>query len=149
MRHKIGKAKLGRTTSHRRALLSNLSVALFKHEQIRTTISKAKALRPVAEKLITLGKSQKLHARRNAQGFLQDEKITKKLFDMIGKRFATRAGGYTRIVRSNPRRGDAVDMAIIELLDRDVKAKGTDAGPTKETAEKRRKEEASKEQQGE
>ena len=147
MRHKIAKAKLGRNTAHRRALLANLSVALFKHEQIKTTLSKAKALRPVAEKLITLGKSQKLHARRSAQGFLRDEKITKKLFDIIGKRFATRPGGYTRIIRANMRRGDAVDMAVIELLERDLAAKGTDAGPTKDVAEKRRKEEAEKEKQ--
>ena len=147
MRHKIAKAKLGRNTAHRRALLANLSVALFKHEQIKTTLAKAKALRPVAEKLITLGRSQKLHARRNAQGFLRDEKITKKLFDIIGKRFATRPGGYTRIIRANMRRGDAVDMAVIELLERDPAAKGTDAGPTKVDAEKRRKEEAEKEEQ--
>lgn len=147
MRHKIAKTKLGRNTAHRRALLANLSVALFKHEQIKTTLAKAKALRPVAEKLITLGRSQKLHARRNAQGFLRDEKITKKLFDVIGKRFATRHGGYTRIIRANPRRGDAVDMAVIELLERNLAAKGTDAGPTKAAAEERRKEEAEKEKQ--
>ncbi len=147
MRHRIAKTKLGRNTAHRRALLANLSADLFKHEQIKTTLAKAKALRPVAEKLITLGRSQKLHARRRAQGFLRDEKITKKLFDIIGKRFATRNGGYTRIIHANPRRGDAVDMAVIELLERDHAAKGTDAGPTKAAAEKRRKEEAEKEEQ--
>ncbi len=148
MRHRMRKKKLARDSSHRRALLANLSVALFKHEQIRTTIAKAKALRPVAEKLITLGKSGKLHARRKAAGYLQDEGIAKKLFDVLGKRFTERNGGYTRIVRTNPRRGDMADMAFIELLERDVGAKGTDAGPTKDAAERRKKEEAEKEQQG-
>ena len=147
MRHRMGLKKIARDSSHRRALLANLSVALFKHEQIRTTIAKARALRPVAEKLITLGKRGKLHSRRRAAGFLQDEVIAKKLFDVLGKRFMERAGGYTRIVKTNPRRGDMAEMAIIELLDRDVSAKGTDSGPTREEAEKRRKEEAEKEQQ--
>ena len=146
MRHRMGKKKLARDSSHRRALLANLSVALFKHEQIRTTLAKAKALRPVAEKLITLGKRQKLHSRRKAAGFLQDEGIAKKLFDVLGKRFMERGGGYTRIVRTNPRRGDMAEMAIVELLERDTGAKGTDSGPTREAAEKRRKEEAEKEE---
>ena len=147
MRHRMGLKKLARDSSHRKALLANLSVSLFKHEQIRTTLSKAKALRPVAEKLITLGKGGKLHARRRAAGYLRDEGIAKKLFDVLGKRYGERAGGYTRIVKTNPRRGDMAEMAIIELVERDVGAKGTDAGPTREAAEKRKKEEAEKEAQ--
>lgn len=117
MRHKKLKYRLGRTTSHRRALMGNLSTALFRHERIVTTLTKAKALRSNAEKLITLGKRGDLHARRQVLKAISDKKIVKKVFDNIAPRFSDRNGGYTRIMKIAPRRGDGAEMAIIELVD--------------------------------
>jgi large subunit ribosomal protein L17 len=121
--------KLNRTSTARKALFSNLAVALIKHEQIKTTLPKAKDLRPVAEKMITLGKRGGLHARRQAIAYLRDEKIVAKLFSTIAERYKTREGGYTRVLKAGFRYGDCAPMAIIELVDRDVTAKGQDSGP--------------------
>jgi large subunit ribosomal protein L17 len=121
--------KLNRTSTARKALFANLTVALLKHEQIKTTLPKAKDLRPVAEKLITLGKRGDLHARRQAIAYLRDEKIVGKLFSVIAERYKTRNGGYTRVLKAGFRYGDCAPMAIIELIDRDVSAKGQDSGP--------------------
>jgi len=129
MRHGMHGRKLNRTSSHRRALFANLAVALIKHEQITTTLPKAKDLRPYVEKLITLGKRGDLHARRQAIAQIGDEKIVGKLFDSLKDRYAGRAGGYTRVLKAGFRYGDAAPMAIIELVDRDVAAKGQDSGP--------------------
>ena len=129
MRHGMNGRKLNRRTQARKALFANLAVALFKHEQIRTTLPKAKDLRPVAEKLITLGKRGDLHARRQAISFLRDEKIVGKLFASLAERYKTRQGGYTRVLKAGFRYGDAAPMAIIELVDRDPEAKGQDSGP--------------------
>ncbi len=134
MRHGMNGRKLNRRTQARKALFANLAVALFKHEQIRTTLPKAKDLRPVAEKLITLGKRGDLHARRQAISFLRDEKIVGKLFASLAERYKTRQGGYTRVLKAGFRYGDAAPMAIIELVDRDPEAKGQDSGPV-QTAE--------------
>jgi large subunit ribosomal protein L17 len=122
--------KLGVTTPHRQAMFRNMAVALLKHEQITTTLPKAKELRPVAEKLITLGKRGGLHARRQAHAQLRDEVIVEKLFTTIAERYRGRSGGYCRVLRAGMRRGDAADMAVIEFVDRDVSAKGRDSGPT-------------------
>ncbi|MGE3967283.1 MAG: 50S ribosomal protein L17 [Dongiaceae bacterium] len=135
MRHGLSGRKLNRTKSHRRALFANLASALIKHEQIKTTLPKAKDLRPVVEKLITLGKRGNLHARRQALAVLRDEAVTRKLFDTIATRYKTRAGGYTRVLKAGFRFGDAAPMAIIELVDRDPSAKGLDSGPTAEKQE--------------
>ncbi len=118
MRHRVAHRKLGRTTPHRIALLRNLATALFERERIRTTLPKAKELRPFAERLITLAKREddRLHARRLAARHLQAPAVVKKLFDTIGSRFATRPGGYTRILRLGPRRGDGTEMAYVELV---------------------------------
>src|SRR4051812_30369907 len=118
MRHRVAHRKLGRVTSHRLAMLRNLATALFERERIRTTLMKAKELRPYAEKLITLAKRDegRLAARRLVGRDIRDPKIVKKLFDSLGSRYATRAGGYTRILRLGPRRGDGAEMAIVELL---------------------------------
>src|SRR5437588_399003 len=118
MRHRVAHRKLGRTTSHRLALLRNLATALFERERIRTTLMKAKELRPYAEKLITLAKRDegRLAARRQVARDIKDPKIVKKLFESLGTRFATRPGGYTRILRLGPRSGDGAEMAIVELL---------------------------------
>ncbi len=118
MRHRVAHRKLGRVTSHRTALLRNLATALFERERIRTTLAKAKELRPYAEKLITLAKrdADRLHARRLVLRDIHDETVVKKLFDSLGARFAARAGGYTRILRLGPRKGDGAEMAILELL---------------------------------
>jgi large subunit ribosomal protein L17 len=121
--------KLNRTSTARKALFANLTVALLKHEQIKTTLPKAKDLRPVAEKLITLGKRGDLHARRQAIAYLRDEKIVGKLFSVIADRYKDRSGGYTRVLKAGFRYGDCAPMAIIELVDRDVSAKGLDSGP--------------------
>lgn len=129
MRHRLGQRKLGRTSSHRIALLRNMSAALIKHEQITTTLPKAKELRPVAEKLITLGKRGDLHARRQAYAQLRDDVIVTKLFTVIAERYKDRQGGYTRVLKAGMRYGDAADMAVIELVERDVGAKGLDSGP--------------------
>jgi large subunit ribosomal protein L17 len=120
--------KLNRTSSHRKAMFANMAVALIKHEQITTTLPKAKDLRPIVEKLITLGKRGDLHARRQALAVLQDEVVTRKLFDAIAKRYDSRAGGYTRVLKAGFRYGDAAPMAVIELVDRDKAAKGLDSG---------------------
>jgi len=118
MRHRVGFRKLGRTTPHRIALLRNLATALFERERIRTTLMKAKELRPYAERLITLAKrdDNRLHARRLVLRDIQDPSVVKKLFDSLGSRFASREGGYTRILRLGPRKGDGAEMAIVELL---------------------------------
>ena len=132
MRHGISGRKLGVTTSHRFAMFRNLAQALIKHEQITTTLPKAKELRPVAEKLITLGKRGGLHARRQAYAQLRDDVIVTKLFTVIAERYKDRQGGYTRVLKAGMRYGDAADMAVIELVERDVGAKGLDSGPRAE-----------------
>jgi len=129
MRHGVHGRKLGVTSSHRLAMFRNMAVALIKHEQITTTLPKAKELRPVAEKLITLGKRGGLHARRQAIAQLQDERIVDKLFTSLADRYKARPGGYCRVLKAGVRYGDAADMAVIELMDRDVSAKGQDSGP--------------------
>jgi large subunit ribosomal protein L17 len=129
MRHGNSGRKLGRTSSHRKAMFNNMAVALLKHEQISTTLPKAKELRPIVEKLITLGKRGGLHARRQAWSVLRDDTITTKLFDTIGPRYKDRKGGYTRVLKAGFRYGDAAAMAMIELVDRDPTAKGQDSGP--------------------
>ena len=129
MKHGITHRKLNRTTSHRKALLMNLSNALIKHEQITTTLPKAKELRPYVEKIITLGKKGDLESRRKAISILQDDKNIKKIFDSIAERYKNRSGGYTRIVKVGNRFGDNAPTAIIELVDRDEGAKGLDSGP--------------------
>ncbi|OUI87691.1 50S ribosomal protein L17 [Acetobacter tropicalis] len=135
MRHRIAGRKLGVTSSHRAAMFRNMAVALLKHEQITTTLPKAKELRPVVEKLITLGKRGDLHARRQAFALLRDDVIVKKLFSAIAERYKGRTGGYSRVMRAGMRYGDAADMAVIELVDRDVSAKGQDSGPRPEATE--------------
>ncbi|MCG0994126.1 50S ribosomal protein L17 [Acetobacter indonesiensis] len=135
MRHRIAGRKLGVTSSHRAAMFRNMAVALLKHEQITTTLPKAKELRPVVEKLITLGKRGDLHARRQAFSMLRDDVIVKKLFSAIAERYKGRTGGYARVMRAGMRYGDAADMAVIELVDRDVSAKGQDSGPRPEVTE--------------
>ena len=132
MRHGMSCRKFGRTRAHRRAMLANLAAALLKHEQIVTTLPKAKDLRPYTEKLISLGKKGDLHSRRQAVATLRDEKVAKKLFDVLGPRYTERSGGYIRIMKAGFRVGDAAPMAVIELVDRDPDAKGTDSGPTAE-----------------
>jgi len=132
MRHGMRGRKFGRTKSHRRALLANLANALLKHEQISTTLPKAKDLRPYTERLITLGKRGTLHARRQAAAILRDEKIVAKLFSDLAERYKERAGGYTRDIKAGFRHGDAAPMAVIELVDRDTEAKGLDSGPKPE-----------------
>lgn len=129
MRHGISQRKLGRKTGHRNALFRNLAAALIKHEQISTTLPKAKELRPYIEKLITLAKRGGLSNRRLAQSRLQDDAQLKKLFDVLAERYADRDGGYTRIIKAGFRDSDAAQMAIIEFVDRDVDAKGQDSGP--------------------
>ncbi len=129
MRHRVGGRKLQRTSSHRAALFRNMSAALIKHEQIKTTLAKAKELRPYVEKLITLGKKGGLANRRLAHTRLLDETQLVKLFDVLAPRYADRAGGYARVIKVGPRLSDGALMAIIEFVDRDVSAKGQDSGP--------------------
>jgi len=129
MRHRVGGRKLQRTSSHRAALFRNMAAALIKHEQITTTLAKAKELRPYTEKLVTLAKKGGLSNRRLAHGRLLDDTQLVKLFDVIGPRYAERSGGYTRVVKAGTRQSDAAPMAIIEFVDRDVSAKGQDSGP--------------------
>jgi large subunit ribosomal protein L17 len=129
MRHKLGGRKLQRTSSHRRALLRNMAAALIKHEQITTTTAKARELRPYVEKLITLGKHGGLSNRRLAHARLLDDVQLVKLFDVLAPRYASRDGGYTRIIKAGYRPSDAAPIAVIELVDRDVSAKGQDSGP--------------------
>jgi large subunit ribosomal protein L17 len=154
MRHRVAYRKLGRTTSHRNAMLRNMATALFERERIQTTLMKAKELRPYAERLITLAKREddRLHARRQVARDIQDPEVVKKLFDTIGARFATRPGGYTRILRLGTRKGDSAEMAVVELLgseyqpgkkdekgkkaDTEVKAPAKKAGTAKPKAER-------------
>ncbi|MEI7669543.1 MAG: 50S ribosomal protein L17 [Pseudomonadota bacterium] len=128
MRHKVGGRKLGVTTSHRKAMFANMCQALIKHEQITTTLPKAKELRPVAEKLITLGKRGGLHARRQAISELQDAALVEKIFSTLATRYADRKGGYIRVLKAGFRYGDNAPLAIIEFVDRDESAKGQDSG---------------------
>jgi large subunit ribosomal protein L17 len=127
--------KLNRDSSSRKALFVSLANALFKHEQIKTTLPKAKDLRPIAERLITLAKRGDLHARRQAYAFLRDDKVVAKLFSVIGERYKTRQGGYTRVLKAGFRYGDCAPMGMIELVDRDPAAKGLDSGPTADKTE--------------
>jgi large subunit ribosomal protein L17 len=129
MRHKLGGRKLNRTSSHRKALFRNMAAALIKHEQIKTTLPKARELRPYVEKLITLAKHGGLSNRRLAHARLLDDAQLVKLFDVLATRYADRQGGYTRVIKAGIRASDAAPMAVIELLDRDVSAKGQDSGP--------------------
>jgi len=126
MRHRISGRKLNRTSQHRQMLFRNMSQALIRHEQIVTTLAKARELRPVVEKLITLGKRGDLHARRQAFARLRDDAMTAKLFETLGPRYAERNGGYTRIIKAGYRYGDAAAMAVIEFVDRDEDARGRD-----------------------
>src|SRR6201996_2941949 len=128
MRHGNAHRKLNRTAEHRRAMFANMCVALIKHEQITTTLPKAKELRPVVEKLITLGKRGDLHARRQAIAQIRDVGMVRKLFDVLGPRYKERQGGYTRIMKAGFRFGDNAPLGVIEFVDRDVDAKGADSG---------------------
>ena len=132
MKHRIKGKKLNRTSSHRKALLKNMSQALIKHEQIVTTLVKAKTLKPYFEKLITIGKKGNLSARRQAISKVGDLKLVEKLFSILAKRYETRNGGYSRVLKAGFRYGDAAPMAVIELVDRDEEARGKDSGPTLE-----------------
>ena len=129
MRHKIGYKKLNRTSEHRKALIKNMLGSLIKYEQIKTTLPKAKVLRPVAEKIITLGKNGDLFSRRKAISILQDQKMSKKVFDVLAQRYKNRNGGYTRIIKLGNRFGDNAPTAVIEFVERDENAKGLDSGP--------------------
>ena len=129
MRHRMSGRKLNRTSQHRQMLFRNMSQALIKHEQIVTTLAKARELRPVVERLITLGKRGDLHARRQAFARLRDDAMVTKLFSVLGERYAERQGGYTRIIKAGYRYGDSAAMAVIELVDRDEDARGQDSGP--------------------
>ncbi len=129
MRHGAAYRKLGRTASHRTAMFANMAASLIKHEQITTTLPKAKELRPFVEKLVTLAKKGDLHARRQAISAVRDVPQVGKLFDTIGPRYAERNGGYIRIMKAGFRHGDNAAMAVIEFVDRDVDAKGLDSGP--------------------
>jgi large subunit ribosomal protein L17 len=135
MRHGMNGRKLNRTTEHRLAMFANMAVALLKHEQITTTLPKAKDLRPIAEKMISLGKRGGLHARRQALSYLRDEAVVRKLFSTLAERYKERKGGYTRVLKAGFRYGDCAPMGVIELVDRDVAAKGLDSGPKPEAAE--------------
>ena len=129
MRHGVAGRKLGVTSTHRQAMFRNMAVALLKHEQITTTLPKAKDLRPVVEKLVTLGKRGDLHARRQAVAKIRDIAMVKKLFEVIGPRYQGRNGGYLRVLKAGFRYGDSAPVAVIEFVDRDVEAKGKDSGP--------------------
>ncbi len=129
MRHRMSGRKLNRTSQHRQMLFRNMSQALIKHEQIVTTLAKARELRPVVERLITLGKRGDLHARRQAFARLRDNDMVSKLFDTLAERYADRQGGYTRIIKAGFRYGDSAAMAVIEFVDRDEDARGQDSGP--------------------
>jgi large subunit ribosomal protein L17 len=135
MRHGKVYRKLNRTAEHRRAMFANMAAALIKHEQIVTTLPKAKELRPIVEKLVTLGKKGGLHARRQAISELRDVAQAKKLYDVLAPRYKERHGGYTRIIKAGFRYGDNAAQAVIEFVDRDVDAKGLDSGPVQEKAE--------------
>src|SRR4051812_11809888 len=133
MRHGSAHRKFNRTAEHRKAMFANMCQALIKHEQIATTLPKAKDLRPIVEKLITLGKRGDLHARRQAIAQLRDVAMVRKLFDVLGPRYKDRNGGYTRVLKAGFRYGDNAARAVIEFVDRDVDAKGLDSGPVQET----------------
>jgi len=132
MRHRNSGRKLNRTASHRKAMFANMAAALIKHEQITTTLPKAKDLRPIVEKLVTLGKRGDLHARRQAVAEIRDVAMVKKLFAVIGPRYKDRNGGYTRVLKAGFRYGDSAPVAVIEFVDRDVDAKGVDSGPAQD-----------------
>ena len=135
MRHRNSLRRLNRSSAHRKSMLANMAASLIKHEQIRTTLPKAKELRPVVERLITLGKKGGLHARRRVMAKIGVNEQVNKLFGALAERYAERAGGYTRVLKAGYRYGDSAAMAIIELVDRDVDAKGLDSGPTPEAGE--------------
>ena len=129
MRHRKSGRRLNRDSAHRKAMFANMASALIKHEQIKTTLPKAKELRPIVEKLVTLAKRGDLHARRLASARLQDRAMVTKLFAVLAERYKDRPGGYIRIIRANFRYGDCAPLAYIEFVDRDVDAKGIDSGP--------------------
>ena len=129
MKHNIKNKKLNKNSSHRKAMFMNMSNALIKHEQITTTLAKAKELRRFVEKIVTLGKKGDLLSRRKAVSILQDQKMSKKVFDVLAQRYKERAGGYTRIIKLGNRFGDNAPTAIIEFVDRDEAVKGLDSGP--------------------
>ena len=129
MKHRIKGKKLNRTSSHRKALFKNMAQALIKHEQIITTLPKAKTMKPIIDKLITLGKKGNIHARRQAFSQLRDNNIVSKLFGDLATRYANRQGGYSRVLKAGFRYGDAAAMAVLELVDRDEDARGKDSGP--------------------
>ena len=135
MRHGVAGRKLGVTSTHRQAMFRNMATSLLKHEQITTTLPKAKELRPYVERIITLAKRGGLHARRQAYAVIMDERVVDKLFTTIAERYRTRAGGYTRVLKAGFRYGDMAPMAVIELMERDVSAKGQDSGPKAEASE--------------
>lgn len=135
MYHGRKKRRFNRTAEHRKAMFANMCQALIKHEQIVTTLPKAKDLRPVVEKLVTLGKRGDLHARRQAIAQMKDVDLVRKLFDVLGPRYKDRQGGYTRVLKAGFRYGDNAPMAVIEFVDRDVSAKGKDSGPVQDGAE--------------
>ena len=135
MRHRRAGRKLNRTASHRRAMFANMAAALIKHEQVVTTLPKAKELRRVTDRLVTLAKRGNLHSRRLAVARVRDEAMVKKLFDILGPRYKERSGGYTRVVRAGYRYGDSAPMAVIEFVDRDPEARGQDSGPTQDQEE--------------
>ena len=134
MYHGRAKRRFNRTAEHRQAMFANLAQALIKHEQIVTTLPKAKDLRPVVEKLVTLGKRGDLHARRQAIAQIKDVDLVRKLFDVLGPRYKTRNGGYTRVLKAGFRQGDNAALAVIEFVDRDEDAKGKDSGPVLDEA---------------
>lgn len=135
MRHGFRGRRFSRSVEHRKAMFANMACALIKHEQIVTTLPKAKDLRPVVEKLVTLGKRGGLHARRQAISEIKDIAMVKKLFEVLGPRYAARPGGYLRIIKAGFRYGDNAPLAVIEFVDRDVEAKGKDSGPVAEASE--------------
>ena len=129
MKHRLKGKKLNRTSSHRKALFKNMAQAIIKHEQIITTLPKAKTMKPIVDKLITLGKKGGLHARRQAFAKIRDNTMVSKLFDTLATRYADRNGGYSRVLKAGYRYGDAAAMAVLELVDRDENARGQDSGP--------------------
>ena len=135
MRHAYRGRRFNRTAEHRKAMFANMAAALIKHEQIVTTLPKAKDLRPIVEKLVTLGKRGDLHARRQAVAQMRDVAMVKKLFEVLGPRYKDRNGGYTRVLKAGFRYGDSAPVAVIEFVDRDVDAKGLDSGPVPEKKE--------------
>ena len=135
MKHKIKGKKLNRTSSHRKALFKNMAQAIIKHEQIITTLPKAKTMKPIIDKLITLAKKGSLHSRRQAFSRLRDNKMVTKLFEILASRYADRKGGYTRVLKAGYRYGDSAAMAVIELVDRDESARGIDSGPVQSITE--------------